>query len=569
MRSRLAPTVPVIKVHAALLVIVAAISGCDGPGRSSNTQSAAPSASAGSAAQARTPLTGDDWPTYNGPLLGDRYSPLNQITAANVAQLQQACVFDAPDTVSFQTGLVAVAGTLYFTAFGNTYAIDGATCQQKWKHSRPEPDTFLQVNRGVAYSAGKVFRGTGDGHVLALDAATGRVVWDVTIADPKKGESVPMAPVASGGLVFVGNAGGDTFAVTGRIYGLDAASGKTVWQFNTVSESGPQRATWQKASAENPPTGGATWTSYALDDQNNVLYVSTGNPGPDFARALRPGDNLYANSLLALEAKTGKLIAYVQPIKEDFHDWDLSAAPALITTKGGRATVAAAGKDGYVYFIDRAGLKNAAGPEPDATTLAIRAKGLATTQENVETPLTSEGLTRFCPGSQGGIEWNGPAYHRELGLVYANSIHWCTSVKLLPADKMKGAVGMPWTGMDHPQLAFGQQDPIDRWNGFVTSLDPESGAVRWQVRTPKPMVAGITATAGGLVLTADLDGNALAYDAASGKELWRHNTGKPIGGGVISYNATGKQHIAVAGGLNSAIWPVKGGTARVTVYALR
>jgi alcohol dehydrogenase (cytochrome c) len=542
-------------------------------GACSSNESAS-SAPAGAAATPSTPQTSSsavaaNWITYNGSLGGDRYSTLNQITTANVSQLQQVCAFDTPDTVSFQSGLVAVDGTLYLTAFGNTYAIDGASCQQRWKHSRAEPDNFLKVNRGVAYADGKVFRGTGDGHVLALDAAKGTVLWDVTIADPKKGESVPMAPVAWGGLVFVGNAGGDNFPVTGRIYGLDATSGKTVWQFNTIPDSGPARATWLKASPENPPTGGATWTSYAVDDQNGVLYVTTGNPAPDFMEALHPGENLYSNSLLALEAKTGRLIAYVQPIKNDFHDWDLSAPPALITTKSGRASVAAGGKDGYLYVIDRSEVKGAAGGEPDPKALVVRTRGLTTTAENVDTPLTSERMTRFCPGSQGGIEWNGPSYHRDQGLLYANSIHWCTSVKLMPREKMKGAPGMPWTGMDHPELAFGQQDPVDRWNGFVTAVDPEDGTVRWQVKTPKPMVAGITATAGGLVLTGDLDGNALAFDAQSGKELWRHAIGKAIGGGVISYEAGGKQYVAVAAGLNSPIWPIKGGPARVAIYSLR
>jgi alcohol dehydrogenase (cytochrome c) len=159
-----------------------------------------------------------DWVTYNGPLAGDRFSPLKQITAANVSQLQQKCVFDAPEAVNFQSGIVAVKGVLYFTLFNHTYAVDATTCQQKWTHTRPEPDTFLMVNRGVGYTNGRLFRGTGDAHVLALDAADGKQLWDVSIGDPKKGESVPMAPIAWNGLVFVGNAGGDNFGVTGRIY---------------------------------------------------------------------------------------------------------------------------------------------------------------------------------------------------------------------------------------------------------------------------------------------------------------------------------------------------------------
>jgi len=518
---------------------------------------------------AETATRSGDWATYNGPLSGDRYSPLTQITAANVGQIRQVCGFDAPEAVNFQSGIVAVNGVLYFTLFNHTYAVDGATCQQKWTHTRPEPDTFLMVNRGVAYSDGRLFRGTGDAHVLAISAADGKQLWDVSIGDPKKGESTPMAPIAWNGLVFVGNAGGDNFGVTGRIYALDAASGRVVWQFHTVPDSGPARATWPKASPENPPGGGATWTSYALDEPNGILYVPTGNPSPDFASALRPGDNLYTNALLALDAKTGRLLSYVQPIKGDFHDWDLAAAPALITTRSGRAFVAAGAKDGHVYNIDRSAVTNRASGEPDATQLVIRSKAVATTRENVEAPFSTEHATRFCPGVQGGVEWNGPTYHPGLGLLFVNAIDWCTSVKMQPVAKMKGAPGAAWTGAELADgWLFGKHDPVDQWKGWVTAFDAESGEIRWKIQTPKPMVAAITATAGGLVFTGDLDGHLLAFDAPTGKELWRHATGKAIGGGVISYDVGGKQYIAAATGLNAGTWMTKAGPARVVVYAL-
>ncbi len=551
----------------ASIVAVSLATACSGKPQSSSTESAAARPGPTSSAPATRPGPGD-WLTYNGSLAGDRFSPLKQINASNVSGLRQTCAFDTPDTVSFQSGIVAVGGVLYFTAYNNTYAIDATTCQQKWKQTRAEPDTFLKVNRGVAYLGGRVFRGTGDAHVLALDASNGSVLWDVAIGDSKKGESVPMAPIAWSGLVFVGNAGGDSFDVSGRIYALDAATGRTVWQFNTIPDSGEARATWRKASAENPPGGGATWTTYALDEANGLLYVSTGNPAPDFAEQLRPGENLYTNSVLAIDARSGRLVDYVQPIKRDFHDWDLSAGPALITTKSGRPFVAAAAKDGYVYAIERAGSAHQGERGPGETSLAVRSKGLATTRENADTPLTSTRMTRFCPGTQGGIEWNGPTYHRELGLVYVNAIDWCTSVKLQPVDALKGAPGMPWSGMDDPQNPFGKMDPPDRWKGWVTAIDPETGTIKWKVQTAKPMVAGITATAGGLVFTGNLDGDVLAYDAQTGKQVWHSATGKAIGGGVISYEVGGRQFVAAAAGLNSPIWPVTGGPARLVIYGL-
>jgi len=507
----------------------------------------------------RQAATGGNWVTYGGPLAGDRYSPLSEITTANVARLRQVCAFDASEAVNFQSGIVAVDGVLYFTLFNSTYAVDGTTCQQKWKHTRPEPNTFLMVNRGVGYSDGRLFRGTGDAHIVAIDAKDGTQLWDVPIGDPKKGESTPLAPIAWSGLVFAGNAGGDNFGVIGRIYALDAVTGRVVWQFNTVPESGPARATWGKASPQNPPSGGATWTSYALDDATGVLYVPTGNPAPDFAHTLRPGENLYTNSLLALDARTGRLIAYVQPLKNDYHDWDLAAPPALITTKSGRALVAAGSKDGHVYAIDRG----------TSGQLTVVSKAAVTTIENADVPFSTEHETRFCPGVQGGVEWNGPAYHPGLGLVFVNAIDWCTLVKMQADAKIKGAPGGSWTGAEPADgWLFGRHDPAVQWKGWTTAVDPESGDVKWKVQTPKPMVAAVTATAGGLVFTGDLDGQLLAYDASTGRELWRQATGKAIGGGVISYEAGGKQRIAAATGLNAGTWNVKSGPGRVVVYAL-
>jgi alcohol dehydrogenase (cytochrome c) len=231
--------------------------------------------------------------------------------------------------------------------------------------------------------------------------------------------------------------------------------------------------------------------------------------------------------------------------------------------------VAAGAKDGYVYNIDRSAVAGRQSGEPDAARLVVRSKALATTRENVDAPFSSEHSTRFCPGVQGGVEWNGPTYHPGLGLLYVNAIDWCTSVKMQPASQIKGAPGAPWTGAEPADgWLFGEHDPVDKWKGWITAFDAESGKIRWKVQTPKPMVAAITATAGGLVFTGDLDGHLLAYDASTGKELWRHATGKAIGGGVISYAAGGKQYIAAATGLNAATWMTKAGSARVVVYAL-
>jgi len=507
-----------------------------------------------------------EWPTYSGDYTANRFSPLSEVTKTNVSSLKRVCTYDTGEPAVFQTGLVMVQGVMYFTSYDDTYAIDASTCALKWKYNRPGPKGGLGVNRGLAFADGKVFRGGGDAHVFALDASTGKPSWDVSIGDPAKGESVPMSPIAWNGMVFVGNAGGDMFGVTGRVYALSAADGHQVWRFDVVPESGPARSTWKNVTAQNPPTGGATWTSYSLDPDAGVLWVSTGNVAPDFLLELHAGDNLYTTSVLALDAKTGKLLGYVQPVKKDVHDWDMTAPPALITTKGGRRLAAAAGKDGLLHGIDRSDI-SPSGKTADRP-LKILYSTPVTTRTNVKTPLNTSTETRFCPGTQGGTEWNGPGFSASSNLLFVNSVDWCVSVKVAEASKAVGKEGAPWAGSGDPENPFGRNDPKEMWGGWLTAVDADSGKVRWKYKSPTPMVAAVTPTAGGLVFTGDLNGDMLALDADSGKVIWRDSTGGAIGGGVISYLADGHQRIAVASGMSARNWPLKSTNAMIVIYGL-
>ena len=521
-----------------------------------------------SAADSSADVAKGDWATYNRDYAGDRYSPLDEIKAGNVAQLQQICSYDSGVKTSFETGPVVVGGALYFTTLDTTFAIDPETCKLRWKHTEPLTEQQRQglgVNRGVAAYRGKVFRGYDDGKVVAIDANSGKALWSTPIAERAHGETIPAAPLAWNDMVFIGNAGGDNFAVTGRIHALDTNTGKEIWQFDVVPSSGPAAATWTKKSAQNPPTGGATWTSYHVDPASGVLWVGTGNVAPDFILAMHPGDNLYTSSVLALDAKTGKLIAYVQPVKNDYHDWDMATPPALITTRNGQKLAIAAGKDGLVYGIENNVHGGASEAQPQE--LKVKYQAVATTRENVNAPLTDTKFTHFCPGSQGGAEWNGPAYSPQHNLVYVPEIDWCTSVKLAPLSSMKGERGKPWSGSH--DSSFGTQDPVAKWRGWVTAIDADTGKVAWKYQAPTPVAAAVTATAGGLVFTADMDRNIVALDAQSGKKLWSHNTGQPIGGGVVSYESGGHQRIALADGINSPIWPNKGKTGRIVVFGLK
>ena len=276
-----------------------------------------------------------DWPAYNRTLSGDRFSPLAEINAANVAQLRTICAYTLPEVTSLQTGPIVVNGTMFFTTDTISFAIDASNCVEKWRSVRhSETPSYLGVNRGFAYMDGKLFRGTSDVHAIALDAADGHVVWDRVLDVKGPGVSVPMAPIAANGLVYIGNAGGDIATVTGHVYALAAGDGHVVWKFDAVPSSA--RSTW--LNPRLPISGAAYWTSFTLDVPNAILYVPTGNPAPDFDVELRKGDNLYANSVIALSSRSGRMLAWNQLVKRDAHDWDVDSPPALVTTRSGRAT---------------------------------------------------------------------------------------------------------------------------------------------------------------------------------------------------------------------------------------
>lgn len=503
-----------------------------------------------------TPDPAADWPGYNNTYTGSRFSPVGQITPQNVQSLRRACTFELGEKAAMESGPVVVNGTLYLTTAENTYAIDAATCALRWKHTyryTPRPPFDLKVNRGVAFLDGRIFRGSNDGRVYALDAWTGKELWNVAAGDPSKGETFPAAPVAWRDLVYLGNAGGDNFGVTGRMMAFDAESGGRRWSFDLVPQAGPAAQSWPPSTETVPKGGAASWTSYTLDTLSATIYVPTGNSAPDFLPEVRPGANLYAYSVVALDAGTGEFRAHYPILTRDFHDWDVAAAPLLITSRGGRKLLVVAGKDGHVYGIDLA-------------SQARRYTTPVTTIDNVEAPFTAQG-TRFCPGVNGGVEWNGPSYSPKTNTLYVNAIDWCTTVKIAPPDKLEGKDGLPWTGSSELEHPFGVPDSTRR--GWLVALDADDGAVRWRYASPTPLVAGITATAGGLVFTGDLNGDVLAFDADDGQILWRSNTGQPIGGGVISYAVNGRQRIAVASGLHAPVtWQLESTPAKVVVYAL-
>jgi alcohol dehydrogenase (cytochrome c) len=511
-------------------------------------------------AQRAAPAAGEaDWSRYNGAFSSDRYSQLDQINRGNVSKLTALCVYDLNVDASFQTGPIVVGQTLYGTTESDTFAIDSDNCREKWRVHEEGSTTGLRVNRGVAYLDGMLFRGGPQGDVAAYDAGTGKKLWSTHLADREKGESVPSAPIAWNGLVFIGTAGGDTYSFKGRVYALDAKTGARVWETYTVPTDANQpgnekmqaqaKATWNNAK-DTPIAGGGTWTSYTLDPERGFLYIPVGNPAPDFTNNVRSGANLYTNSILALEAKTGIYQAHYSLIPADFHDWDLAAAPVLATTRGGKRVVAGAAKDGLLHVFD-------------VSTGKKLYETAVTTRKNVDVPLSTE-PTNFCPGASGGSEWNGPAYSPDVNLFFDGTVDWCVTVTLDPRELAKKP-GQAWTGTELANQ-FGKKDL--NWSGWVTATDADSGLVKWRFHAGSPVLSGITPTKGGLVFAGDMGKNAFAFDAATGKVLWQAELPGAAGGGVITYMASGKQRVAFVSGTRSQVFPVSPASAKIVVFGM-
>jgi alcohol dehydrogenase (cytochrome c) len=516
-----------------------------------------------SAAPPQTPAA--DWPAYNRTLAGDRYSPLAQITTANVRQLTLRCAFTLPELVSFQTGPLVVNGTMYFTSYEGSYAIDAASCKEKWsRHDKSVGPPGLAVNRGFAYLDGRLYRGTADAHVIALDAADGHVLWDRPLPVQGPGISIPMAPIAAHGRIYIGNAGGDTVGVTGHAYALDARDGHLIWRFDVVPEQGSARTTW--TNSRLPVSGGAFWTSFTLDAAKGVLYVPAGNPAPDFDTLDRTGADLYADSVIALDAGSGRLLGYNQLVKHDSHDWDVDSAPTLATTRDGRRIIASANKDGLLSILDRSKVDplTPASSEP-APIIPLLSQSPTTTRENVDAPLSRDHPVHFCPGMGGGVEWNGAAFSPRTDSLFVGAVDLCAHVQLV-RELAVPAPGQVWFGSSG---SMGDMiDPPGTARGWVTAFDAENGHIRWKYQAPHPIVAGVTPTAGDVVFAADQGGDVFALDQRSGSVLWQVTTGQSIGGGLVVYRAAGQELLGVASGMKSFAWPGAADKSRILVYGL-
>jgi glucose dehydrogenase/mono/diheme cytochrome c family protein len=484
------------------------------------------------------------WLTYNKGYKGYRYSTAAQINAANAAQLRPLCVLQLGEVGTFQTGPVVHDGAMYVTTSHNVYALDATTCEQRWEYRYSLWGPEVQVNnKGVAIADGRLIRGTTDGSLIALDAKTGKLLWLRKIMDVTAGEFAVAAPLVWKGMVFIGKAGAD-WGIQGEMMAFRANDGAKVWGFSLIPRPGETGFDTWKIPASAKLGGGSTWSSYSLDAEAGLLLVPVGNAAPDYNSGSRPGNNLFTNSIVALDGETGKLRWWHQLKAPDDKDLDTTVVSAF-DTPGGERLVAAAGKDGVLHVVDRRDGR-------------LRYKIPIATQLNLDVPLTAAGV-RFCP--QAAVLNNGPAYSPATNLIYINSQDWCgTGFAAAP----KYVRGLQYGG------GHSRRDPVEAATGFTTAIDASTGVVKWRYASPKgvPMLSAIAASAGNVIFTGDTAGYFLAMNASTGEVLYRFQTGGVLGGGVATYEVGGKQYVAVASG-NTSFHPYKAaGAPTILIFGL-
>lgn len=482
-----------------------------------------------------------NWLMYSGDYAGRRFSTLDQINASNAASLTSKWAYQTMAGGKFETTPLVVDGVLYGTgADDRAFALDARSGRPIWQYQRALPGDIRpccgRVNRGLAILGDKVFLGTLDAHVIALDAKTGNVVWDVNAADHTKGYSFTLAPLAVKKVVLVGVSGGE-YGIRGFIDAYDAGTGERKWRFNTIPGPGePGHDTWE---GESWKIGGApAWITGTYDPATNITYWTTGNPSPSNRGEGRAGDNLYSDSLLALDADTGKLKWHFQFTQHDEHDYDATQVPVMIDD-GDRKLIAQANRNGFFYVLDRTN-----GKLLSATSYAK--VSWSTSKDDIGRPVldkkgspTPEG-NRVCPGAAGATNWMSPTYDPQTKLFYVTAREQCDIFATAPQPFEAGHA--------YYGSAYFPNDEAEPFWGALRALDPATGQVKWEWKHSSPTWAGVLSTAGGLVFTGDAEGNFIALEAATGKVLWHFQCGASVFASPMTYALDGKQYVVIAAG---------------------
>jgi len=499
-----------------------------------------------------------EWLMYGHDYTNDRYSALDQINTSNVSQLVPRWIFQTGIVASFETTPVVSDGVMYITtAYNHLFALNARTGKQLWRYDHKLGGTEIfccgPVNRGVGLGYGMVYMATLDAQLVALDAATGKVAWAKQVADPTLGYAMTIAPLVYKNIVIVGTSGAE-YGVRGYLQAHDAKTGAVLWRFyltpdtgwegkwaTTTPEGDPlhrdiakEKAAWPQYQDAWKRGGGSTWVTPAADPDLNMIYFGVGNPSPDLDGGIRPGDNLYTESIVAVNAANGTLAWYYQEVPHDVWDLDQTSPPLLFdVTVGGQTVhaVGAAGKTGWFYILNR------------QTGERILRSQEFVRHENLFAQPTAQGV-RMLPGANGGAEWSPSSYSPQTQNVYIAALEqpMTYAVHSVPYQKSK-----LWLGSAFTSIASEKQF------GTFTAIDTNTGKVTWQKKVDQPMMGGSSVTAGGLVFTGEGNGNFDAFDAKTGDQLWQFQAGAGVNAAAMAFELDGEEFIAVAAGGNFQI----------------
>lgn len=500
-----------------------------------------------------------NWLTYSGSYASQRHSLLKQVDPSNVKNLELKWVFQAQSLQKFETTPLVVDGIMYITQSPNdVIAVDAKSGRAFWLyHYAPSPAARPCcgiVNRGLAILGNTLFMATVDAHLVAIDAKDGHALWNVKLADASAGYAATMAPLVVKDKVIVGVAGGE-FGVRGFISAFEAQTGKQAWHFDTIPDPDqPGHDSWRGGDWEHG--GGAVWMTGSYDPDLNLTYWGTGNPGPDWNPDQRPGDNLYSDSVLALDPDTGKMKWYFQFTPHDPYDYDSVQVPVLANANWNgspRKLMLWGNRNGFFYVLDRSTGKFLNGKPFVKVNWA---SGLDANGRPMATPQPAGAPT--YPGIQGGTNWYAPSYSPSTGLFYISTwedygtIFEGVKAEYKEGTRFTGGANMsPVPGAENPTGA--RTGPVNTYTeamatGGVVAIDPATGDRKWKFAMHDVNTSGILTTATDLLFVGGREGYFQALDARTGALLWKQNLGGEIIAGPISFQVDGKQYITITSG---------------------
>ena len=493
----------------------------------------------------------NNWPEYHRTYNAWRYSPLDQINKANVKKLKLSWIHQ-PGTIThgLQATPIVIDGIMYSIGpDNNVFALNAATGKVMWRYT-PKLDPihkevfYAAASRGVTVGRGKVYVGSLDGRFIALDQKNGKELWSTQLTNLKAeyGALFSSPPQLAGDVLFGGTVGGDQ-PIIGKIFAVNADTGKRVWTFEIPKDD---KKSWPGDSRKIG--GGSAWLPGTYDPRTDTIYIGTSNAAPDFNNDDRRGDNLYTASMLAMDPKTGKVKWYRQEVPMDTWDFDASYEALLVPDGKGGESLVHLNKNGFVYVMnkDNGAIKNvwqftenmnwAKGVDPK-TGVPIAPDYPETNKQKLH-----------CPNLLGARSWNHGAYNPKTKLWYSHAMELCNTVTSAKTEEVPKGIGALFLGLSEITL---QSPPGKKGDGWLGAFDPLTGKQAWKIRFELPPLSSVLATSGGLVFTGDMVGNLYAFDADNGKELWKFNAGSGARGGPISYAVNGKQYIAIPTGLGS------------------